>query len=378
MLSPTALIETAIGRSGLQDFGGSSWREGLERVVAAFNDEAALNAAGEAQVSAVLIDKLANRLQIEDWHKRHPEIAEQQIDRPVFGLGLPRTGSTALGVMLGQDPGRRALRTWEARQPCPPPEAATQFTDPRIATTQAGLDAQLAADPSLAAMIPMSADAATECLLLTSMDFRSKEFEAFGRINSYNEWLLGCDMGPTYRFHKRVLQLLQWRCPPNRWFLRSPAHSPFISALDCVYPDAAFVMTHRDVTKVIPSNMTFVLALSQALTSRRDLKAMARRMVDFWETSLRRLIAFRDAGNDHRFFDIGFGDFQADPLREVRRLYDWLGEPFSETAERNMRTWWKTQSEERQSTGKIDFAELGISLDELRSRFAFYTDRYVR
>lgn len=378
MLVPSDLVAAAQQLTGLTAVETASWREGLDRVVSAFNDDAALNAFGEDRVSALLIGKLVNRLRIDDWHQRHPEIAEQKIERPVFGLGLPRTGSTALGVMLGQDPQRRVLRTWEARQPCPPPETATQFTDARIAASQSELDATLAADPSLGAMIPMSAEAATECLILHSMDFRSMEFEAFGRLHSYCDWLLDEGMASAYRFEKRVLQLLQWRCSPDRWFLRSPAHTAFLPALDMVFPDARFVMTHRDVTKVIPSNMTFVLALSQPFSDRRDLKSMARHMIDFWETALRRLIAFRNAGNEDRFFDIQFADFQAEPLGEIRRLYGWLDEPLSETAMHKMRAWWMAQGEERQSAGKIDFSELGIPMDELREQFSFYTDRFVR
>lgn len=365
-------------RAGLQTTLSPELRWNLDRIVAAFNRDAALNSIGETQVSEMLIDKLVSRLHIDDWHRRHPEISDQIIDRPVFGLGLPRTGSTALGVMMGQDPDRRVLRTWEARQPCPPPVAEHQMDDPRIAETQAGLDAMLAAEPSLAAMIPMAADAATECLLLMSMDFCSKEFEAFGRLHSYNDGLLEMDMVPTYQFHKRALQLLQWRCPPNRWFLRTPAHAAFLPAIDAVYPDARFVMTHRDIAKVIPSNITLVLSLSQAFTDKRDLAAMARHMVDFWESALLRLVDFRDAGNEHRFHDIQFADFQSQPIEEIRGLYDWLGEPFSETAEQRMRGWWAAQGEERQSTGKVDFADLGISADELQRRFAFFSDRFVR
>ncbi|GAA0333403.1 sulfotransferase [Sphingomonas oligophenolica] len=377
MLSSAEIIARATSHRDLADTSGT-WREGLDRLVAAFNSEAALNTVGEQHIASMLAGKLASRIEIEDWHARHPEIADQQIDRPVFGLGLPRTGSTALGVIMGQDPARRVLRTWEARHPCPPPETATETTDPRIKSAQAELDALIATDPSLGAMIPMSADAATECLILTSMDFRSKEFAAFGRIDSYHDWFLDCDMEPTYRFHKRVLQLLQWRCPPNRWFLRTPAHTPFLPALDAVYPDARFVMTHRDVSKVIPSNMTFVLALTAAFTDQRDLKAMARNMVHFWEQALQRLVAFREAGNDHRFFDIAFTDFQNDPLREIRRLYEWLGEPLTDIAEEHMRAWWLAQEAERRSAAKIDFAELGIPLEQLRASFAFYNDRYVR
>jgi hypothetical protein len=136
-------------------------------------------------------------------------------------------------------------------------------------------------------------------------------------------------------------------------------------------------MTHRDITKVIPSNMTFVLALTKAYTDCADLRRMARHMVDFWEAALRRLVAFREAGNDDRFYDMAFAAFQSDPIGEARKLYAWLGEPLTEPAEQNMRTWWRAQGEERQSPSKIDFSELGLSMDELHHRFAFYTERYV-
>lgn len=378
MLHLSTIVREAMRRAGSQPPLSSELLQNLDRIVSAFNRDAALNFLGETQVSEMLTDKLVNRLQIDDWHRRHTEISGQTIDRPVFGLGLPRTGSTALGVMMGQDPDRRVLRTWEARQPCPPPVAEQQMVDPRIAEAQACLDAMLTAEPSLAAMIPMAADAATECLLLMSMDFCSKEFEAFGRLHSYNDGLLQMDMVPTYQFHKRALQMLQWRCPPNRWFLRTPAHAAFLPAIDAVYPDARFVMTHRDIAKVIPSSISLVLSLSQAFTKKRDLASMARHMVDFWEAALKRLVDFRDAGNELRFHDIQFADFQSQPIEEIRALYDWLGEPFSDRAEERMRAWWAAQAEERQSTGKVDFAELGISADELERRFAFYSDRFVR
>lgn len=89
-------------------------------------------------------------------------------------------------------------------------------------------------------------------------------------------------------------------------------------------------------------------------------------------------MAFRDDGNDHRFFDIDFVDFQNDPLREIERLYDWLGEPLTDEARQRMGAWWAAQATERQSAAKIDFAELGIPIEELRERFAFYNDRYAR
>jgi hypothetical protein len=42
--------------------------------------------------------------------------------------------------------------------------------------------------------------------------------------------------------------------------------------------------------------------------------------IEFCELGMQRLIDFRDAGNDHRFFDIEFDDFQRDPLASIEAL----------------------------------------------------------
>src|SRR4051794_15298158 len=114
-------MAAAVERTGLDDFGDDSFREGLEIYVRSLRDEARLNARGEAFVYNRIGLHLSQRLQIEDWSRHHPEIDDQPIVAPLFGLGLPRTGSTALSFLLAQDPGIRYLRAWESSQPCPPP-----------------------------------------------------------------------------------------------------------------------------------------------------------------------------------------------------------------------------------------------------------------
>ncbi len=121
MASPGELMAKAVESTGLEDFGDDSFREGLEILVRALTDEARLNARGEGFVYGRIGNHLGQRLQIEDWYRRHPEIDDVPIDRPLFGLGLPRTGSTALSFLLAQDPHVRYLRSWESGQPCPPP-----------------------------------------------------------------------------------------------------------------------------------------------------------------------------------------------------------------------------------------------------------------
>ena len=323
------VVDAACQRTGLSDFGADTWQEGLGVLLGSASADAALTPMGREVLADQVTGILANRLQIENWHSRHPDIADQPISAPLFGLGLPRTGSTALSFLLALDPAKRSLRTWEAQRPCPPPETASEETDPRIAEAQAGIDLQHQMFPDFVGMLPSSATGPQECLLLLGMDFRSMLFEGMARIPTYSTWLFASDMVPAYQFHRRVLQLLQWRCPPTNWWLKTPSHMHAIADLNRVYPDGRFVMTHRDITKVIPSVAAVMSALSASLTETPDPAYLGRHNADVWETALRRLIAFRDAGNEHRFFDIAFADMQTDPMATIRRLYAWLGEDLS-------------------------------------------------
>ncbi len=370
------LVETACARVGSGDFGGDTWREGLDVLVESLNREAALNELGESAMVDQVTGLLVNRLEVEQWYARYPEIGEQEIIAPLFGLGLPRTGSTALSFLLASDTARRSLRTWEAAKPCPPPESATEHTDARIAETQIGIDITNEMFPGFVGMLPTSATGPQECILVMALDFRSQLFEGMARIPAYSAWLLRCDMEPAYRYHRRVLQLLQWRCPPKRWWLKTPAHMHSIDALDRVYPDARFVMTHRDVGKVLPSVCAVFAALSNVLTRRPDPLAIGRHNSELWRYSLQCLIAFRDRGNEGRFFDVAFEAVQRDPMAAVAQLYSELGDELTEETRRHMQEWWDESSKERSGPHSYKAETFGLDPATIRDQFAFYYQRF--
>ncbi len=370
------LIDRARSQSGLTDFGGDSFREGLEILVAALENEARLNDVGRGAIYGQIVSFLTQRLEVEDWYARHPEIDEQEIVAPLIGIGLPRTGSSALGCLLGEDPAARSLRTWESLNPCPPPETATEHSDPRIALAQESMDRRARFFPRMTSMLPSTATSPTECQTFMGHDFKSQIFQAFVHIPSYVEWLnRDADLVPTYRYLKRVLKLLQWRCPPDRWRLKNPSHSLFIGALDTVFPDARFVMTHRDVTAVIPSVCDLYLELRRVYSDDVDLHAIGETAADFCELGMHRMIAFRDGGADKRFFDIHFAPFQSDPIGTVASLYAFLGEELTDEARANMEEWRRTTPRDA-GYERTDMDAFGLDPDGLRRRFAFYSDRF--
>lgn len=371
------LMAQARNTTGLDDFGDDSFREGLEILVDSATREARFTEMGRAAFLGQMVELLSQRLQVEGWYRRHPEIDEQQIVAPLIGLGLPRTGSTALSMLLAEDPAVRVIRNWEGMRPCPPPETATQHSDPRIALAQQSMERRDRLFPRMKQMVPSTATSPVECQMFMGMDFKSQLFQASAQIPSYVEWLNHkADLVPTYRFVKRALKLLQWRCPPNRWRLKNPSHSLFIDALDEVFPDARYWMTHRDVANVIPSVADLYFELTKAFSDDVDKQWLGAVNVEFCELGMRRMIAFRDAGNNDRFFDIHFVPFQQDPFPIIADLYDFLGEAFTPEARSRMEAWRRDTPRDKHGDHSYDAAEYGLDKAALRERFRFYTERF--
>jgi hypothetical protein len=346
-------------------------------LVNAGDKEARFTERGRSGFEMQIVGLLCNRLQVEDWYRRHPEIDEQQIVAPLIGLGLPRTGSTALSCLLAEDPAVRSIRNWEAHAPCPPPETATQLTDPRIAKAEQMMQRRDQMFPRMKLMVPSTATSPTECQTFMGYDFKSQLFQAFAQIPSYVQWLNHqADLVPTYRYVQRVLKLLQWRCPPRRWRLKNPSHCLFIDALAKVFPDARFWMTHRDVASVIPSVADLYLELTQASSDHVDKLWLGQVATEFCEAGMRRMIAFRDAGNDHRFFDVHFAPFMKDPFPILARLYAFLGEEFTPQARERMQAWRRNTPRDKHGDHRYDPAAFGLDVAQLRERFRFYSERF--
>jgi hypothetical protein len=368
MATVNEILEAAVAQTGLDDFGDDSFREGLEILLASLRDEARLNDRGDAFIHQRIVGYLGQRLRVEDWYRRHPDIDDVPIDAPLIGLGLPRTGSTALSLLLAQDPDVRYLRRWESSQPCPPP-STVQGADPRIPAD----DGEMVGTRR---HVPGDIHGPMECHELMALDVKSHLFQSFAQIPSYSAWLVEkADLTSTYAYQRRVMKLLQWGEPTRPWRLKCPSHVLWLDHLDRVFPDAKFVMTHRDPTDVILSVADLYADIIGTFTDQIDRPYIGRLNVEHWSSGMDRTLQFRAGSADARFYDIDFRAMQADPIGEVKGLYAWLGEPVGDEFELRMQSWWTQAAAEREPSSHADPAQVAIDLDELRPRFAQYVDR---
>jgi hypothetical protein len=174
------------------------------------------------------------------------------------------------------------------------------------------------------------------------------------------------------------MKLLQWGEPARPWRLKCPSHVLFLGALDSVFPDARYVMTHRDPTDVILSVAELYADIIGTFTDSIDRPYLGRLNVEHWSRGMERAMTFRDGGADERCYDIDFRAMQDDPIAEVTGLYGWLGEPVGDRFESQMRSWWELAAAEREPSVRADADEFGLDLDRVRPLFAAYADRARR
>jgi hypothetical protein len=378
-LDECALLDEARASTGLVDFGGDSFREGLRVLLGALEGEAKLNAFGRFFAHKEILRHLENRLRVARDFAIHPEIADVRIREPLFVVSLPRTGSTILHELLAQDPSNRYVATWECNLLSPPPESATYETDPRIARWEREIARTHGSEvPEFEAMHPMGARLPEECLTLMALDFQSQVFAYQFHVPSYEAWLERADLDGVYATHRRMLQYLQWRCPRERWVLKAVGHVWALESIFRVYPDARIVQTHRDPLRVLAS-LTSLLSTGYSMTSDEiDPRAIAAEWTESWARALERLIRFRDSGriDPSRFYDVHYHEFLRDPVAMVERIYEHFGIELSSDAEQRIRRFLVENPQGKKGEHRYDPARFGLDARDVHERYRSYLERF--
>lgn len=364
--------EDARNQTGLEDTGGDYYREGLERLVTAMNEEGGLTELGGVMQQMRLGMLLASRLRVEETYRLHPEIDDQVIEGPVFVIGLPRTGTTALSQLVAADPQFRSLRTWESAAPVPPPEKSSEHTDARIAATEEGIAMMNEVFPLMRTMYNTEATAASECQDLMGMSFRTAHFDGFARVPSYMKWVVDTDMVGTYRYHRRVLRLLQWHCPPNLWHLKTPVHMLSLDALVDTYPNARFLWSHRDPTQVLGSVCSLIHYTRSWSSDRNDSIELGAEQLEHWWVAMERAMEFRARIGDDRFADVSFTDLQSDPLEALAGALERIGFSFDSRSRASVEAWAAAHEPGSHGIHAYELSDFGLRPDQVRERFAPY------
>lgn len=377
---PEALLQEAAAKTGLSDFGEPSFREGLAVFCRALETEAKLSDFGRTLLHQKIIELLCNRLGVEDWYRRHPEIEHETIEAPLVIVGLPRTGTTLLQRLLAQDAQFYSMPWWESRYPVPFPDEDLRHPIRRIEQARAEVKVMVEAMPKLLTIHPMDADQADEEVMLMEHSFIAA-LNTYACIPSYMDWLAKADERPAYAYLRRMLKFLQWQkrargITAQRWVLKSPHHLLRMHIMLELFPGARVIQTHRDPVETIPSIASFLDTLWRIYSNDVDPTAAGREWSTLMARAFRHTMRVRDA-QPQAFFDVRFEDTVSQPLAVVRAIYAWAGYQLGPEAEAAMQRWLADNRRSNRAEHVYDSATFGLDPERLKQDFAEYRARYL-
>jgi hypothetical protein len=372
---PDALIREATEKAKLDDFGDPSFREGLEALCEGIERDARLTTFGRMTLRGMLEGQLVTRLRAMEWARTHPEVDEERIHRPFVVLGLPRTGTTLLSFLMELDPRSRALRTWEAMDPIPPPGLASQAEDSRIPQAIRRHEQLAKLIPPMPAMHPAGATLPTECVTLLALDFKSLLFDTQMHSPSYGRFLEKADLRPTYALHERMLQILQSTIPTTSWSLKTPQHLWSIPQLRERYPDARLVWTHRDPARVVPSVVSLNMAFYRTM-SRVEVSEVAPEWEHKLFYGLSQGMAYDAEAEQGWCAHVLYENLLDDPIATVRGIYAHHGDELDPLHERRMQVWMRDRPQNHYGRHRYDMEEFGFTPEGLDERFGPYREQF--
>ena len=377
-INANEILDQAKSETGLSYLGEPLFFEGLNKLIDSINNEANLNEIGIQAQPIRIQGLLSNRLRFEEDLKKFPEILDQEIIAPIVIVGLPRTGSTMTHRLLASDPNHTAMLWWEGRYPALLPGEKRGDIETRMELGKAEVDAVVAASPEALDIHPWDYKGADEEILLLEHNFLSTVPESFMALPSYSEWIEEQDHTLAYEDLKKFIQYLQWQNPgreKKRWVLKSPHHLGFIDKMISVFPDAKIIQTHRDPIKTVPSFCSMCANLFEPLTTNFDKVFIGKH----WSNKLTRALNHcMNISEQHpnNFLDLEFLNMIKDPIDEMKKIYEFIGESFGEKTEVAMEAW-REENKHEMGAHKYSLEEYDLTESQINDNFAKYQQKYI-
>jgi hypothetical protein len=368
------ILQAAREKARVTDPDSDSWREGLEILLRDHAKVDVLTERGRGIIKARYVDALATRMRADDYLRRNPAVTHAPVKRPVFILGMPRTGTTMVSYLMDADPANRSLLKWEAYNVAPPAVPGGLRSDARCLAEKAKDEMIVKANPHGAALHFEAGDGPTECVHLLAQDFKSLMLAVITSTPTYHDWILLCDMTSAFVHRKRVLQILQ-STNSGRWVLKMPSDSLFIRSVFATFPDAKVIWTHRDPYAAFASSMSMRGHSRPIFNKDADVGYMRERFPLQLALHLTRPLEMtRERSAD--IYNLYYNDLVSDPLAAMQKVYAWLGDDWTPVTETGMRTWLKDNPQGRFGPHRYALEEWGLTRQDLEPYFSDYLRAY--
>jgi len=377
-LSEQYILSAAMNSTSFNHWGSNSFQEGMRQLLNSSIKEAKLHFFGRQFLQKGCIRAVKDRIRLQKAFQKNQEILNTPVEKPVFILGLPRTGTTFLQNLLFRNDQFRHLHYWEQVAIGPQPTHKNLQDNYIIKSCVSFVDKLKTIAPEFFIAHEINPYGPEECNGLMERNFTSIIYFMFRNIPSYMEWFQAHDMTETYDYHKQQLQFLGYHFSKKQWVLKAPVHLFFLKYLFKTYPDARIVHLHRDPLEVIPSMASLVVISRQIHSNHVSIQETANQILDWVRKIITNSIAYRDETDSDQFLDLAYTDLVKDPLNTINQIYKWLGVDINNEIQSDISSW--LENSKRNRVGKAhhySLEQFNLTEKIIQNEFNHYYDQYA-
>jgi hypothetical protein len=369
------ILEDAKRATGLSDLGDESFKVGMRQVIENA-DALGMTPLAHVLLRQTYLKAVAGRLQLQDHLKKHPEIRDIKVERPIFVVGFPRTGTTAMQNLLSLHPGHRGLQFWELLTPIPASPDPVVDLKKRGRAARMTLAAANLVAPEQGEIHDVRWDSYEECWYLFCYSFAVLNWDIMTGLNSYGEWLLSSDMRGPYEEYKTWLKVLLHQRPVDNLLLKCPEHLWFMDALLDTFPDACIVWTHRDPFDSVASYASLMSLTRRMIYGTFEPKELGAYIETRFLEGVTRAMEVRERRGDANFYDVDFRRLHQDPEGVLRDVCAHFDLPLPANPHDAVATWQDADRADKKGSHHYSPEMFGVDPDRVRKSFAKYIDRF--
>jgi hypothetical protein len=370
-LSVEYLLNMAEQKTRLNDWGGEDFQYPLGQLLNFFKEKYGGDTDKRFSFAYAIIDALSKRLYIRDNFNTHPGILGIPVDRPLFITGLPRTGTTLMHNLISRDPMWRVLLYWELLYPYHRSGIA-DFESYAVNLAEQGLKALYSLKPEFIYRHETRATGPEECFNLIRLTFYSIAWANEWYLSRYLRWFLRQDMTESYRYYRKLLQLLLRRKPGKHLLLKCPAHLFTIDSLFNVFPDANVVWMHRSPSKSIASGLSLLSVFHDIGTGPDEFIEL---YLEYFKRSLEKAMKIEKTGSRH-LKSIDYKQLVQNPALVVREIYEQFGYAWKDENEQNILKWQAKNPRHKHGIHNYRLEDFGLTETIIQDRFSSYYNQY--
>jgi hypothetical protein len=236
----------------------------------------------------------------------------EQVNKPIFVVGSPRSGTSILTWCLGQHPNILTLEesNWMGDLAI---DLAVRY---QIGTAHGDRSLLSSMGAEQEEFLSLFGNAINDLILHHRDDLDRKRWERAAPPNALPEWFF------LWRALEHRWESQMAGNPKTRWVDGTPEYSFHVCGLRKLFPSALFIHIVRDVTSVVRSMLNFHPIAGVSLVANQE------EAYEYWFRAVSSCLLAEQAYGPGVVFRLRYSDLVDQPETSLRSLFSFLGEPF--------------------------------------------------